>query len=295
MSTDDDRARDRLADPGALDEREQAWLARIGQHNALGWSIAGRNPDGHLVMTCTVQAGRANPATLRHCSATLTPAGLVHATADLAPNNTSEIPASTGDDRDRPRSRARPGAYAGIGSRHTPTDVLALMAAVAQRLAADGWTLRTGGAPGADQAFHTGATSGQGAIELYLPWPTFQAQALPALGEVTLRLDRPAPAAYQIAARHHPNWSMLNAAARHLHARNTHQILGPNLEPADPVRFVICWTPNASTNGLGRHTGGTGQALRIAAAHGVDVFNLARPDHERRVRSLLKHPRTQQA
>jgi hypothetical protein len=53
------------------------------------------------------------------------------------------------------------------------------------------------------------------------------------------------------------------------------------------VRFVICWTPNGSTNGLQRDTGGTGQALRIAAAHGVEIFNLARPDHERRVRSLL--------
>jgi hypothetical protein len=83
---------------------------------------------------------------------------------------------------------------------------------------------------------------------------------------------------------------VLNAAARHLHARNTHQILGPNLEPADPARFVICWTPNATTDGLGRHTGGTGQALRIAATHGINVFNLARPDHQRRVRSLLKRP-----
>jgi hypothetical protein len=148
--------------------------------------------------------------------------------------------------------------------------------------------------PGADQAFHTGVASGAGAIELYLPWPTFEAQALAALGEVALRLDRPAPAAYEIAAHHHPNWPALKAAARHLHARNTHQILGPNLAPADPVRFVLCWTPSGSSDGLQRDTGGTGQALRVAAAHGVEIFNLARPDHQRRVRSLLNHAGTPQ-
>jgi hypothetical protein len=104
-----------------LDEREHAWIARIGQRNALGWTIAGRNAEGHLVATCVVQVGRRNPAMVRRCSATLTPAGLVHTIADLEP---SDEPASTCDDRRGPASRTQTSSYAGIGSRHTPTEAL---------------------------------------------------------------------------------------------------------------------------------------------------------------------------
>ncbi len=54
------------------------------------------------------------------------------------------------------RSRAgRP--YAGIGSRQTPSEMLSLMESLAGRLAADGWVLRSGASPGADQAFFRGA------------------------------------------------------------------------------------------------------------------------------------------
>lgn len=42
--------------------------------------------------------------------------------------------------------------YAGIGSRETPTRVLQLMIKAAQRLAQRGYTLRSGGADGADAA-----------------------------------------------------------------------------------------------------------------------------------------------
>jgi hypothetical protein len=181
--------------------------------------------------------------------------------------------------------------YAGIGSRRTPAATLALMTAVAQELAIDGGTLRSGGARGADQAFQAGARMGEGAMEMYLPWRTFEAQALATLGEVSVRIDQPARAAYEIAARHHPNWFALTTPAQRLHARNAHQILGSNLEPTEAVRFVICWTPDGSIDGLSRASGGTGQALRIAVAHDVEVFNLARPDHEQRVRALLQRCR----
>ncbi len=46
--------------------------------------------------------------------------------------------------------------YAGIGSRETPPHVIRLMGRIAERLACEGWTLRSGNAPGADQAFGLG-------------------------------------------------------------------------------------------------------------------------------------------
>jgi len=55
--------------------------------------------------------------------------------------------------------------------------------------------------------------------------------------------------------------------ARVFMARNSYQVLGPDL--ATPVDFVWCWTPHGAV------IGGTGQALRIAAAYEIPVFNLA--------------------
>lgn len=64
------------------------------------------------------------------------------------------------------------GSYAGIGSRETPASVLDLMSRIARKLGARGWTLRTGGAEGADLAFYAGAydSAPKGLVELCLPW-----------------------------------------------------------------------------------------------------------------------------
>ncbi len=176
-------------------------------------------------------------------------------------------------------------AYAGIGSRQTPPELLELMTQIAGALAAKGWILRTGVAAGADQAFYRGA-AGRGPVELYLPWPSFEANARrpdKASGEFVL--VRPSSAAYEMAAGFHPGWPQLSKGARHLHARNCHQVLGRDLNA--PARFVACWTPDGSLDGRGRRVGGTGQALRIACHHRVPVFNLARPEHLSRLRDAL--------
>lgn len=160
-------------------------------------------------------------------------------------------------------------AYAGIGSRETPTEIQAVMGMIGYRLA-ESWDLRTGGAEGADMAFAQGALEAGGGIETYLPWPTFNGfchrndtdQAVVARWE-------PQAEAYAIAARVHPRWASLKQGARKLHARNVHQVLGPDVTAPTPSRFVLCWTPG------GEGGGGTGQALRVASLYGVKVFDLA--------------------
>jgi hypothetical protein len=182
----------------------------------------------------------------------------------------------------------RPPAYAGIGSRATPPELLAAMERIGARLAEGGWVLRTGLSQGADQAFHRGALAGGGAVELYLPWPGFEADASPdEQAERPPVLSRPTAAAYELAARFHPGWEGLSEPVRHLLARDGHQVFGANL--LRPVRFVVCWTADGSLDGRGLYSDGTGQALRLAHHHAIEVFNLARPDHrgalEDRVRS----------
>lgn len=141
--------------------------------------------------------------------------------------------------------------YAGIGSRQTPADVLALMSKIAAKLSKDGYVLRSGHAVGADQAFEAGSTSS----EIYLPWPGFEGS--------TSKLCSISEAAYAMAAKFHPVWDMLSQGARKLHARNCYQILGYDLKT--PVEFVVCWH-----NG----SGGTMQAVKIASHYNIPVYNL---------------------
>jgi hypothetical protein len=162
--------------------------------------------------------------------------------------------------------------------------------ALAARLAREGWVLRTGLSPGADQAFYRGARSAQGVIELYLPWPGFEAAARDAReGSEVRELACPSPEAYELGGRFHRawhgrGWDALTEAERALLARDSHQVLGADLR--SPAEWVICWTPDGGLDGEDPRSQGTGQALRIAAHYGIPVLNLARPEHARRVRVL---------
>ncbi len=151
--------------------------------------------------------------------------------------------------------------YTGIGSRETPDRILDVMTATAIQMAGFGFTLRSGHADGADKAFESGAAL----KEIYLPWRGFNGSTSPLL---------PTPDAFIMAEKFHPAWDRCSQAAKKLHARNCHQVLGHDLNT--PSEFVICWTKGA----LGG--GGTGQAIRIAKAHGIMVHDLADPDTLRR-------------
>lgn len=160
-----------------------------------------------------------------------------------------------------------PTFYAGIGSRETPIGILALMEILAFRLAEQGHTLRSGGAPGADQAFEKGCDAAGGKKAIFIPWNGFQNRnariEVGVLAGVEAR-------ALELASELHPNWAACSDAARKLHARNCYQILGSGLD--SPVSDVVCWTPNGSGKG------GTGQALRLARRLGIPIWDLGNQD-----------------
>lgn len=135
--------------------------------------------------------------------------------------------------------------YAGIGSRETPEATLRLMAQIADWLRRQGFSLRSGGAKGADRAFEAGAGQRK---------------------QIYYAADGGRQDALELAKAHHPAWGRCSDYARKLHARNGLIILGSQLN--DPVKFAVCWTKD------GQATGGTGQALRLCAARGIPVFNL---------------------
>lgn len=157
--------------------------------------------------------------------------------------------------------------YAGIGSRTTPDEICGLMTRIARYLASQGYTLRSGHASGADQAFEHGAVFKK---EIYIPWPGFNGSTSGLL---------PVPAAFKMAEEFHPGWNYMNQGGKKLHARNCHQVLGYDLD--DPVEFVICWTHDGTAKG------GTGQAMRIAETHKIPIYNLYHASVRRYWRMLV--------
>lgn len=155
--------------------------------------------------------------------------------------------------------------YTGIGSRKTPPNILAMMAKIAHCLDENGFTLRSGGAEGADTAFDKWSLNKR----LYLPWQGWNGRYS--------HMERPSEAAFEVASKLHPAWDKLSYTHRALHARNVHQVMGDDLNT--PSSFVLCWTPDGATGSTTYHTGGTGQAIRTASAYRVPVYNLCKKEH----------------
>ncbi len=179
--------------------------------------------------------------------------------------------------------------YTGIGSRETPLDVRMRFTVLARLLGEGGAILRTGGAPGADNAFLEGALSVDAHVELYLPWQGFNKEELDPLYDqypwTNVKIyTAPTVEAYAIAAYFHPYYSNLKRGARSLQARNSHQVLGRDIRTRDTEilsDLVICWTEN------GKRQGGTGQALRIAENRGVPIIDFGLPLTENQCVDIL--------
>ena len=163
--------------------------------------------------------------------------------------------------------------YSGIGSRNTPPSILEIMKSIAARLAKEGWTLRSGGAPGADTAFEAGCDSVQGSKQIFLPWKGFNGNKSPFY-------NIPSEAFEISLEAYGERLTYMKRPIKLLMARNVLQVLGHTLD--EPSGLVVCWTPDGAINASERtkKTGGTGQAISIASRYGVPVFNLARHDFD---------------
>lgn len=154
--------------------------------------------------------------------------------------------------------------YAGIGSRETPHEVCAEMTKLGRMLEACGFTLRSGNAPGADQAFALGVERN---AQIWLPHDRFERQ---------FRLLNKPNHDYRVISEYdmeaitsvevfHPAAHNLSESGCLFMARNYRQVIGLN-EPNS--EFIICWTQG------GLPTGGTAQAIRIAKKHNIMVVNM---------------------
>lgn len=156
--------------------------------------------------------------------------------------------------------------YTGIGSRKITSDMSSQLQELGRLCSIAGLTLRSGGAHGSDSAFEQGCDRVQGNKEIYLPWTRMNGHSS--------TYTSPAPEAYNVASTIHPKWDSLSQGARSMHARNIHQILGPDLD--DPTNFVLCWTPDGAEtiDKCTKDTGGTATAIKLACFLDITVINL---------------------
>lgn len=162
--------------------------------------------------------------------------------------------------------------YAGVGSRQTPSHILKLMEEVANELEQLGYTLRSGGADGADLAFEAGVQSRK---EIFLKDVKVGSKELAVAREI-----HPNPLAMDNSFNPAATWNTM--------ARNTNQIFGKNLDT--PVDFVLAWTPDNLTDyrKRSRQSGGTGQAIDMASRKGIPVINMANPNWKAQLDAVLQ-------
>lgn len=173
--------------------------------------------------------------------------------------------------------------YAGIGSRKTPSNILNDMTELAKILD-DKYVLRSGGADGADKAFELGASNKQ----IFLPWAGFNDNTSKYFipnGPLTEEFlaENNLLELFSIAGRYHPVFASLRQTVKRLIARNTYQVLGPDLKTHSS--FIICWMDP-------KNTGGTGQAIRIANDYGIKYFNLFNMSKQEILKELEKLEKT---
>ncbi len=152
--------------------------------------------------------------------------------------------------------------YTGVGSRETPTYVKTLMTGVARMLEGKGYTLRSGGAKGADYAFEIGTST----PDIY----SVSKKHKPVSGKPSIIPDLEK---YRELAKkcclHYNN--IHSQYAKDLHTRNICQVIGHH-EGIVRSDFLLAYTLN------GDYVGGTTTAIRCAERFDVPVFNFGTYD-----------------
>ena len=179
-------------------------------------------------------------------------------------------------------------AYTGIGSRQTPAEIVGVMEDAAFRLARIGFTLRSGKAKGADEAFQLGAQRYHSLFpdviyskvaEIYIPWKGFKGgDELTNVYDITLdsvdkRFPDQADMRWDWVKEVHGGWERLSQGARKLHERNIHQLFGENLSDAflNQSKFVLYYAPETRK---GDPKGGTATAVNLAKKSSIRTLNL---------------------
>lgn len=146
----------------------------------------------------------------------------------------------------------------GVGSRQTPINYAPLIDDISKWFITNNYTLRSGGADGADTFFENSFKQLNANTEIYLPWKGFNNNPS--------NMYHITDDAITLAGTIHPAWDKCSRAAKLLHARNCYQLLGYDL--CTPSNIVVCYTENGKTKG------GTATVITLANKLNIPIFNI---------------------
>jgi hypothetical protein len=166
--------------------------------------------------------------------------------------------------------------YVGTGNKETPDDVLKRMSVIAKTLEQFDFVLRTGGLEGPDAVFEDSVKN----LELYIPWKGFNNKESKNYFNTTQSLD--------VAKMFHFGFDKLKPAIQAFLAKNVRMVLGKDLK--SPAMFIVCWSEDGVEHVKDRtsSTGNIGHIIAIASSMKIPVFNLGKPDAEKRLKNYLE-------
>lgn len=187
--------------------------------------------------------------------------------------------------------------YAGIGSRETPIDIQKEMYKIGKELESLGYIGQSGGATGADKAFEganqpwekeDGTVAGTKEFTKskanVTRWAQYSKGRNSPTNMVVFKATDSNDTVRKIAKEIHPKKQDLSEKdGLNLHARNTFQVFGKNLDT--PVDFVLFYAEEQK--GLIRPKGGTGQAVEMARLKGIPTINMANSDWKEQLAKVV--------
>lgn len=165
--------------------------------------------------------------------------------------------------------------FVATGPRDAPASALSKMISFIEELETLGYTLRNGGRDGAEDLFEKSVKR----KEIHLPWKGF----LDKDSKFTFTTD----AARILASRFHPSYDNLKPVIQTFLATDVRMVMGKDLR--SPALFLMVWSEDGAETLIEKtaRTGNAGQAISVACALKIPIFNFGKSDAEQRLRTYL--------
>lgn len=156
--------------------------------------------------------------------------------------------------------------YVGVGFGNPSKELNSIVKQIAESLNEANYVLRSDGEDGVSALFAKYASE----KEIYLPYKDYN--------NIDSELCKTTREAEHIASRFHPCFNDLKSTDRKAISRYSHVMLGKDLRHL--ASFMICYTDDKaeSIKEKTANTGIIGQAIAIASAMAIPVYNLAKED-----------------
>ena len=172
--------------------------------------------------------------------------------------------------------------YTGIGSRDVTEEEFRQMLHLSTTLGNSRYTLRSGGAGGADTAFELGCAVAQGEAEIYIPWKGFGKKCQnPNSKRYIPSEDKFEEAkSYLLENGVIPWFERMKQGAQKLHARNYYQCIGMGV-----VSDFMIYCAEDDKNGTPK--GGSRTAIMLARSLDVPTYNIRNADQREAIYDLV--------